>query len=218
MTLDEIVAAAGAEGLGVVGAFHPEPDDDAGDDVGTLILLGPAGPGLWTAFSASAEATDGAPNPMDRWSKRVIDGLAQRMGAKALYPFGGPPWLPFQRWAQKAEGAVPSPVGMLASARRGLWVSYRGALAFKGQIPLPTGDTSDPCAPCSAPCTTACPVDAFSAGVYDVDRCAAHMRSDAGSACRRGCLVRRACPAGHRLNLPESQRAFHMAAFLAARP
>lgn len=109
-------------------------------------------------------------------------------------------------------------MAMLVSAGRGLWVSYRGALGFAEALDLPEAQTKNPCAPCPAPCRNACPVDAFAGGRYDTARCAAHVRSDAGRACRDGCLVRSACPAGHGLDLPIEQRAFHVKAFLNARP
>lgn len=214
---ENIADAARGQGLGIVGAFHPAAGDAAPDGTGTLILLGPDGPDMWTAFSAAPEAKDGLADPLDRWSRRVIDALALELGASALYPFGGPPWQPFHTWAARGEGAVSSPVAMMASAGRGLWVSFRGALAFAQSIPVPQPATG-PCTPCPAPCKTACPVNAFSTGTYDTAKCVAHVRSDAGAACRTGCLVRQACPAGAGLAMPGAQRSFHMAAFLKAQP
>lgn len=215
-TAADIAAAAGAEGLGAVGALHPEPEDGAPPGVGTLFLIGPADASMWERFAAAPEAADGRPDPLDRWSRRVIGGLAERLGGIALFPFGGPPWHPFQRWAAKGEGAVASPVAMQASPSRGLWMSYRGALGFAPRLPQAGPPAPGPCAGCPAPCRTACPVDAFTGGRYDVARCVAHVASPAGAACRAGCLVRIACPAGAGLRLPVAQRAFHMAAFLAA--
>lgn len=216
MRMTEIAAAVGATGLGVVGWFHPGPQDGAPDGAGTLVLLGPSDGAMWALFRASGEYRDGPPDPLDRWSRRIIDGLAARLGAAALYPFGGPPWHPFQRWAALGEGAVKSPVAMQASPARGLWMSYRGALAFAERLRLPPRPMADPCEGCPAPCTTACPVDALAGGSYDVPRCVSHVTGPAGAACRRGCLVRAACPAGAATTLPVEQCAFHMAAFLAA--
>ena len=65
-------------------------------------------------------------------------------------------------------------------------------------------------------CVPACPVAAFASGRYDVPACVARLQSEAGSVCRSGCLVRKACPAGRALELPKAQRQFHMAAFLRA--
>ena len=50
----EIVAAAGAQGLALLGGFHPEPDDGVPEGQGTLFLIGP-GPDFWPAFAASPE-------------------------------------------------------------------------------------------------------------------------------------------------------------------
>ena len=216
MTFDEVAAEVRATGLGIVGAFHPGPEDGAPPDTGTLFLLGPDGPEMWTAFETAPEARDGAPDPLDRWSQRVIGRLAARLGAFTLFPFGGPPWQPFQKWAMRGEGAAPSPVAMQVTPARGLWASYRGALCFAEVIPLPARTDEDPCAPCHRPCEAACPVDAFSNGRYDVPACVAHLKTPAGAECLKGCLVRRACPAGAGIALPEAARRFHMAAFLRA--
>ena len=214
--LDQIRDAARELGLGVVGAFHPGPEDKAPDGIRTLLLLGPDGSDMWQVFSTSPEHLDGAAHAMERWSERVIGDLAQHFSAQAFFPFGGPPWHAFQHWAACGEGAQPSPVGMQASPSRGLWASYRGALGFAERLDIPFAPGASPCLDCPAPCQTACPVDAFSSGAYDVPRCTAHLRTSEGAACLDGCLVRRACPAGQQLNLPTEQRRFHMAAFLDA--
>jgi epoxyqueuosine reductase len=216
MTYGEIAAAAQATGLAVVGAFHPAGGDGVPEGTGTLLLLGPADAAMWRAFSAAPEAADGRPDPLDRWSRRVIGALAAGFGGTALFPFGGPPWHPFGRWAGRGEGAVRSPVAMGASPSRGLWASYRGAVGLPARLALPQRSFADPCRGCPAPCLTACPVDAFARGAYDVPRCVAHVLGAAGAACLAGCLVRVSCPAGAGMELPPGQRAFHMAAFLAA--
>lgn len=215
-TLAAVRAAVRATGLDVVGAFHPDARDRVPPGTGTLVLLGPSGPAMWQAFAASAEAGDGQPDPLDRWSRRVIDALAAQLEVVALYPFGGPPYHPFQAWAARGEGAVTSPVAMQASPARGLWASYRGALGVGARLELGAPPGPSPCTGCPAPCLTACPVDAFRGGVYDVAACVAHVVSPAGVACRDGCLVRAICPAGAAVDLPRAARAFHMAAFLRA--
>jgi hypothetical protein len=218
ITGDLIARAAAATGLDVTGAFHPQAGDGAPEGVATICLLGANRDRMWQVFSASPEAADGSPDPLDRWSRRVIGSLAADHGAVALYPFGGPPYLPFQRWAARGEGAVASPVAMQVTAGRGLWTSYRGALGFREQIVLPRREGADPCPACPAPCLTACPVNAFAGGAYDVPRCVAHITSPAGAACREGgCLVRHVCPAGRGAIPPAEQRRFNMAAFIRAR-
>ena len=178
----------------------------------TIVLLSPDEPAFWDHFRTSAEAGDGAPHPLDRWSERVIGRIAATLGAEPLFPFGGPPWHPFPAWAKASGQAWTAPVGLLVHAVSGLFVSYRGALAVPGAVeddPAP----SSPCPTCAQPCRTACPVDAFAGGHYDVPRCKAYLDTEAGRTCRQGgCLVRRACPVGRDRRLP-AQSAFHMAAF-----
>jgi hypothetical protein len=213
------------QGLAWRGAFHPDTADGVpslagGATADTLALLGFAGRAGWPAFAASPEAADGAPDPLDRWSRRVVTALADELGGTALFPFGGPPWLPFQRWAQRAEPVFASPLGLLIHPQWGLWHSYRGAVAFRDRFVLPAPSAAaHPCDSCDArPCLSACPVGAFTGTGYDVSSCAAHLGSAAGRSCMdEGCAARRACPvgAGHRYD--EAASRFYMRAFLAAR-
>lgn len=212
-------------GLALRGAFHPSPADAVpafpdGGAAGTLVLLGFAGGIGWPAFAASPEAADGAPDRLDRWSRRMVDGLAARWSGMALYPFGGPPWLPFQRWARCAEPVFASPLGILIHPAWGLWHSYRGAVALRERLDLPARDAAaSACESCVArPCLSACPVGAFTPGGYDVAGCAAHIASPAGIGCRAGgCVARRACPAGAERAYAAEEAGFYMENFLASR-
>ena len=222
---DTIVAAIEAEGLAGRGAFHVVAEDSVppfgnGAPAATLVLVGNAGPGMWTVFAASEEAQDGAPDALDRWSRRVVSGLAHALGGAAHFPFGGPPWLPFIRWARRAGPVHPSPIGPLVHPDHGLWHAYRGALAFRESLELPPrDDRASPCESCAGrPCLSACPVGAFSSEGYDVEGCVAHVASRAGARCLgEGCLARHACPAGRGAVYGAPQAAFHMHAFLDAR-
>lgn len=204
------------------GGFHPERADGVpslpdGRACRTLVLLGNAGPAIWDTFRRAAEFKDAKPDPMNRWSQRVITGLAEKFRATPLFPFIGPPYLPFLRWAQRAEAVYPSPLGMLIHPDYGLWHAYRGALSFACLIDLPQHtDATSPCESCAAkPCLTVCPVDAFSSSGYDVPRCVGHISSAIGDACvSGGCLARRACPVGAQYE--PAQARFHMVAFVAA--
>jgi len=210
--LRAVAATVAAEGLALLGAFHPAAGDGLPPGTGTLVLLGPDGPGFWACFRRSPEAGDAAADPLDRWSRRVVGRLADELGAVAHFPFGGPPWAPFIAWALRSGEAWSSPVGPLVHARLGLFVSYRGALAFRQRFPLGP-PPSPPCGPCHRPCLTACPVGALAGGGYDVAACHAFLDTAAGADCLdRGCAVRRACPVGATLR-SEAQSAFHMASF-----
>lgn len=211
-------------GLILRGGFHPHPQDglDAnGLDAKTVLLIGNAGPALWRAFEGQADGDD-ATNPLDRWTKALLDPLAVTFGAQALYPFGGPPYQPFQRWAQRAEDVHPSPLGLLIHPDYGLWHAYRAAFLFQDRLALPARrERASPCEACAdKPCLSACPVDAFAAErAYDVPACTAHIRSPAGAACRdQGCQARHACPVGRAFTYDDAQSGFHMAAFEKARP
>jgi hypothetical protein len=221
----ELVAVAeivGRHGLALRGGFHPEAADGVpaladGRAPGTVLLVGNIGGGLWPAFSSAPEFADGAPHPLDRWTRRVLERIAATLAATALFPFGGPPYLPFQRWAMRAEPVAPSPVGILIHPDFGLWHAYRGALAFAARLPLPPVDARvRPCDSCAGqPCLSACPVGAFMPAGYDVPRCVGHLERPAGSSCMSGgCLARRACPVGREYIYDHAQAAFHMTAFL----
>ena len=222
--LEEIGESLKPHGLALRGAFHPVAGDGApeleGGPSGTILLLGNLGGAMWPAFSASPERADGMAHGLDRWTRRILGSLAPRFGATALFPFGGPPWLPFQRWAMKADSVAPSPLGILIHPDYGLWHAYRGALAFLERLPLPPREQRpSPCDSCiERPCLSACPVGAFTPGRYDVARCRDHVAGPEGRACREeGCLARLACPVGRAHAYPAAEMAFHMAAFLAGR-
>ncbi|MEM6277152.1 MAG: ferredoxin [Pseudomonadota bacterium] len=176
----------------------------------TIALISP-GDDFWSVFSASEEYLDGQPDPMDRWSMHVIGDLAEALCAHAYFPFG-PEQAPFFTWAQRSGQAWLSPVNLLVGAAMGLNVSYRGALGF--DHPIDFDPTPQICAPCAAPCTTACPAGALTPGGYDVPACKAYLAAHPTGPCRtKGCAVRRACPASTP-QLPAHAQ-FHIEAFLA---
>lgn len=207
MSLAEIEEVLRQEHLFVSGIVHENLPDGAK----CLLMVSPDEPGFWGMFTQSPEYQDGAADPMNRWTEAALARLVPQIaGACAFFPFGGPPWQPFIDWATRSGQAHPSPVGLMVHARAGLFISYRAAIALPYRLDL--AGSARPCDGCSQPCLTACPVDAFAGGSYDVPKCKAHLETDAGRVCRNGCLVRRACPVGHSLRLPE-QSAFHMEAF-----
>jgi len=213
MTLDEIERLCRAEGLTAFGAFHPAAQDMPPPGVGTLVLLGPHEPGFWPLFTDAPEYQDGAPHPMDRWSTRVVGKLAEQMGAVAFFPFGGPPFQPFIRWALASGRAFQSPLGLLVHDTAGMMISYRGALGFAEKIAVPAPADS-PCLTCATqPCRTACPADAFAQGTYDVAACKADLDRVGNDCMIQGCAVRRACPVSGRYGRLAAQSAFHMEAF-----
>ena len=217
MELDAIEAALRDAGLTPRGAFHPEAGDGvpplaADAPARTLVLAGNAGPQMWRAFDAARAAE---PMDLDQWSARVLGDLAARLGARAVFPFERP-YLPFQRWAMRAEACFPSPLGLLIHPDYGLWHGYRGALLFAAAIGLPPPDRrASPCASCAdRPCLAACPVGAFDGAAYDVPACARHLARTPQTDCMAGgCLARRACPVGGDYRYAPAQARFHLQAF-----
>lgn len=207
--LAALVERAPEAGLFVAGVAPLGLQDGLPPRFRAVALLSPDEPGFWPLFAASPEAGDGARHPLDRWSRRVIGGLACALGTKAVFPFTGPPWRPFTAWARRSGRAWPSPVGLLVHDTSGLWISFRGGVLLEEAPPSAPG--RNPCETCAGkPCLTACPVGALGPLAYDVALCHAYL--DSAPDCRQGCHVRRACPVGAGRRAPE-QSEFHMRAF-----
>lgn len=202
MTPTEIAGAIAPHGLMVMG------------HAGHRVLIG-TDAGWWEVFTHSAEYHDALPNPIDRWSKRILGALADEIGAQAVFPSDGPPYAPFIAWALATGRFWQSPTGMMVHDTAGLMISIRGAL----ELPQPYADVPAAPSPCDAcatrPCVSACPVGALRAdAAYDVPACKAFLDTPAGERCKtQGCEVRRACPVSRRFDRKSAQSAFHMKAF-----
>lgn len=212
MTYQIAKAAVKARHLDIFGAFHPVPQDQAAPNTGTILLLGPKEPGFWPVLKTAPE-WDGQPDPIDRWSQRVISEIAAELGGTPLFPFGGPPYQPFIGWALRSGRAWQSPVTILVHDQAGLMVSYRGAIALPDILDLPERPAK-PCETCAKPCLSACPVDALGPEGYDVDACHTYLDTNSGQDCLdKGCQVRRACPVSQSYGRVEAQSAYHMGIF-----
>lgn len=223
--LSDMAETLGRRGLRVRGGFATDSAADAellrvARWVRTVILIGNVGSELWERSGAEIAAL-GDPDPLDRWTREVIEPVAAAIGGLALYPFSGPPYWPFQRWAERAEGVRQSPIGVQIHPEFGLWHAYRAAILVREAIALPRRERGHPCDTCAdRPCLSHCPVGAFSPAVYDVDSCVAHVvavQNDAGSCSDIGCLARLACPVGAAWRYRPEHARFHMRAFVNAR-
>lgn len=188
-----------------------------------VVLVGHVGGALWPHLSTSPEYHDGQPHPLDRWSQRVLTALAQELsdqelsdqafGVEVCLPFDKP-YPPFQRWAMRALGLKPSPLGILMDPAYGLWHAWRGALLFKTRPPnLPQHTPAPhPCDTCATkPCLHTCPVQAIVPQGLQPEPCLRHL-DDAQTPCRRhGCQARLSCPVGR--PYASVQHRFHLEAF-----
>ena len=234
MSAAELLTDLHRHGLALRGVLGPAADDHwpalPSGESARLWLVGAVGSSLWAPFSASPELHDGQGDPLDRWSRRIGEHWAQRLGGLALFPFGGPPHWPFQRWADRAEPLTPSPLGLRLHPQHGLWHAYRFALLLPAridapQVPdspdspdapaVPAGTAPGACTTCPSLCVKACPVGAHDNG-FDLQRCVAHLRTPAGQTClQQGCQARAACPEGTASRYRPEHVAFHMQAFAA---
>ena len=200
-------------GLTILGELQVIDDDPVPKEAQSILLLGPDEPNFWKIFKESDEFKDRKANPLDRWSKRIIDNIAVKNDCSPLYPFGGQPYKPFFSWALRSGTVWSSPVHLAIHKDRGLFVSFRGALAIN-QIRKMDQRFKNPCTKCPGPCLSACPVNAFTESGYDVAKCKEHISGVDSRNCKSlGCNTRRACPVGANLRHFE-QSLFHMENFL----
>ena len=213
-------------GLLLIGSLHVSHEDRVPDIAADLparqlLLIGNGGSSFWPEFSRSREFADGLADPLDRWSRRIGNEVAQALEGQAIFPFDGPPHPPFLAWAAKTGHAVSSRLSLFIHEQYGLWHAYRFALALPEQLelsPVTSGFVS-PCLNCAdKPCLEACPVNAFSSPSYLTDLCMDYLRGDNNSVCRQlGCEARRACPVGKVFTYVPDQARFHMDAFVTSR-
>src|SRR4029453_16678938 len=121
----ELTGALARHGLRLRGGFATDGERD-GDLLAkvpwaqTLILVGNVGSELWEKSGAEITAMTGS-DPLDRWTRQTIAPIPRSIQGTPLYPFDGPPYWPFQRWAERAEGVRPSPIGIQIHPKYGLW-------------------------------------------------------------------------------------------------
>lgn len=200
-----------------LGHFQTSSHDDI--DAQTVIVIANAGSEIWKPFQNSMESQDGKANPLNRWTRRVLDTLGSDLGGQCVYPFDGPPFQPFQKWASLANPSiVASPIGIAIHPQWGLWWALRGAILIDHKLAdLDQEIEPSPCEACpTKPCLTTCPVNAFTNPGYDVQACTSHISSE-HSCVLNGCMARRACPIATELRYEGSHAQFHMSAFLGAR-
>jgi hypothetical protein len=185
----------------------------------SALLVGSSGRAFFAGFERSSEAADGRPDPLDRYTRAVVNDVARAsLGPLGVafgtrFPFvgqtegAGP--IPFQRLGRAAGLAPASPLGLQIHPIFGAWWAYRALLAVDVSLPATTR-LDDGCAGCPAPCVDACPGHAVHVAGFDVAACHAHRL--ASPPCHLSCVARLACVRGPEHQYAEAQLAFHMAA------
>ena len=227
--LTALERALGPLGLNVIAPLTAAAFDAACAPVSRLTLdsllagaraaavVGSGGPAFFDRFAnGSPESVDGAPNPLDRFTKRVADSVV----AGALAPFAAPhavyfpfdgaePLIPFQRLGRAAGLGGPGPLGLQIHPVFGPWWAYRALVVVDRELPArdPIGDG---CAGCDAPCVGACPAHAVARAGFAVAAC--HARRLVAEPCRLSCAARIACVRGPEHRYRDAELAFHMAA------
>jgi hypothetical protein len=219
VTLDHISMGLRPYGLIPRGSFifdkqNPAPDIAGRMGAKSVIMVGHFGSAMWPHFSKWRQSRPDMANPLDTWSKEILNGIAMHMGAVAVFP-SDQPYQPFQQWAKRAEGLSASPLGLLIHPQYGLWQAFRGALLFDREIGFPhQAPLACPCDTClGKPCLAACPVEAFDGTGFAADRCRDHLSNDGTQCMDMGCKARLACPVGREHTYLQDQQRFHMAAF-----
>lgn len=222
MSEKELEAALDSFGLklrGIATLNDHEIESYGFDGFRSIVLVGNIGSSFWQNFIQSNEYVDGGPDPLDRWSLRVANEIASAIGATPVFPFQGPPFLPFQRWAHRAEAMQQSPLGLMIHPQYGLWHAYRFALLISDELTRDVSQVESPCLNCiDQPCLNTCPVNAFSTNGYDVDSCAEYLKQNPAAECfQHGCMARFECPLGREYRYADAQSQFHLRAFIHAR-
>lgn len=208
-------------GLVVLGSFCPNNEDGipklhSGASAQSISLIGNAGSLIWPHFNRGWQDFSST-DPLDHWIESVLGEIAARNDLDVAFPFKGPPYLPFQRWAMKTGGFSQSPLGVLVHPVYGPWFAFRGA--FLSSEKHETADkvpSNGPCETCEEkPCLSACPVAAISLDKgYDVAACRSHLKSKPEVSCLQGCEARCACPVGTAFRYKVDHARFHMDAFV----
>lgn len=188
------------------------------------LVVGSGGRDFFAGFLASPEARDGQPNPLDRYTRTVVEDAARAaleprgVAHAERFPFmdarAGEGHLPFQRLGRAAGVGGQSPLGLQIHPMFGPWWAYRGLIVVDVEVPAAQA-LGDACEGCAAPCVGACPAGAVRREGFDVPAC--HARRLAVEECKLSCAARIACVRGPEHRYTEEQLAFHMRASMPRR-
>ncbi|PKO81383.1 MAG: hypothetical protein CVU19_07270 [Betaproteobacteria bacterium HGW-Betaproteobacteria-13] len=172
-----------------------------GEEFRQLILIGNAGPALWSAVGAAGiESAD----PIDDFSIETVSSWFNACFGdcrhQRIYPGNTPVGLQMLGSLAGWHHASPFKVGI--NQDWGTWFAYRVALLANTALPVTQAQhpqakhTVSPCDNCrDKPCIPACPAQAMASGDFDLDRCIDYRRQPR-SRCAASCVARLSCPVG----------------------
>jgi epoxyqueuosine reductase QueG len=175
-----------------------------------VVVVGNAGRTLWPRFRRSPEARL-RKNPLDRYTRRVLHEVASALdppAGVALYTDRRDErYLPLVALAERAGFGRPGRVGVLLHPTYGPWVSIRGLLYARAELPFREPDPFDPCTGCPAPCASACRGGVIGEAGVDFRGCFRTKLTNRG--CRAACDARSACVIGREHAFSTEQIAHH---------
>jgi hypothetical protein len=216
-----------AFGMVILGGFHLQRDEAASFARSNCAIAGLVvashGRDMWQTFQQSVFYKDQLPDPLDRWTRSVLEKLASKTGSGLALPFDSP-FPPFQEWAKRASGISNSPLGILMHPEFGLWFGLRGVFFFEVnvenqevnkliQLRISDENLCDKCI--EKPCLSHCPVNAFDKTGLNVETCFSHLEKTINLSFQpdclsNGCVARDACPVGTHHKYCDEQLQFHM--------
>ncbi len=205
-------------------AIGPWQSDNLLPGARTAVILGTGGRALGAALSVAPEA--GGPDPVDRFTERVVRGALQRLATAGVAAHASFYWeqrkgrfLDFVALGERVGLGVRSRLGVLLAAEYGPWFALRAVVlcAADARVTRPVPGF-EPCTGCAAPCALACPARAFGPadrlGPLDPAMCAAARLDPDG--CSSACASRRACVVGTQHAYTATIEAHHMASVATA--
>ena len=109
------------------------------------MLIGPKELYFWYLFKKVGNTkTIKKPHLIDG-QKKIIEKIAIELIAMSFFPFEAP-FQPFIDWAKKCSTMGSSPVSLLLHKKKGLFISFQGALGINEYIELPN-NSKEICTP-----------------------------------------------------------------------
>ena len=180
----------------------------------SIIVFASGGTRLWDNFVSAIQHDPSRlqeeQHPLDAYVRHQVELASEHLGGVPHRWFFAAAdaeiHLDFRTLAVAAGIGSPSKLGLVIDRRFGPWMGMRAACMLPWTLPE-SAVADDLCEPCTAPCVSACPGDAFPGQTWDVGRCATfHQVSDR---CAMSCDSRRACPVGQEQQYSELQMRYH---------